>query len=361
MNIRRATREYEAWLGQHLTLVHEDLTRKHTQMANALFPFLRATFYRWAQQWPRVCTDLARAPAVLAVGDLHVENFGTWRDSEGRLIWGINDFDEAYDLPYTNDLVRLATSAQLASVAGQLSATTREMCNAIIAGYTEGLRAGGRPFVLAEDHQQMRAEISSSLRDPAAFWNKLERLPTVDKPISAGATKALERLLPEPGLRCRVAHRVAGLGSLGRQRWVAIAEWRGGAIGREVKALAPSACVWASQRDDWPESGYQAIVDQAVRASDPYLHVSKRWVARRLAPDCARIELADLPKERDEIRLLHAMGWETANIHLGSADRSKAILRDLARRQEGWLDKAVEAMAHAVTEDWEIWRHDPAS
>ena len=31
----------------------------------------------------------------LSVGDLHVENFGTWRDSEGRLIWGINDFDEA--------------------------------------------------------------------------------------------------------------------------------------------------------------------------------------------------------------------------------------------------------------------------
>jgi len=32
---------------------------------------------------------------VLAVGDLHVENFGTWRDAEGRLIWGVNDFDES--------------------------------------------------------------------------------------------------------------------------------------------------------------------------------------------------------------------------------------------------------------------------
>jgi uncharacterized protein (DUF2252 family) len=25
-----------------------------------------------------------------------VENFGAWRDVEGRLIWGINDFDEAW-------------------------------------------------------------------------------------------------------------------------------------------------------------------------------------------------------------------------------------------------------------------------
>ncbi len=51
---------------------------------------------------------------MLGVGDLHVENFGTWRDGEGRLIWGINDFDEATTLPYTNDLVRLCASALIA-------------------------------------------------------------------------------------------------------------------------------------------------------------------------------------------------------------------------------------------------------
>ncbi len=33
---------------------------------------------------------------VLAVGDLHVNSFGTWRDAEGRLCWGLDDFDEAY-------------------------------------------------------------------------------------------------------------------------------------------------------------------------------------------------------------------------------------------------------------------------
>ena len=58
--------------------------------------------------------DADRAPQVLAVGDLHVENFGTWRDMEGRLVWGINDFDEVYELPYTIDLVRLAASAHIA-------------------------------------------------------------------------------------------------------------------------------------------------------------------------------------------------------------------------------------------------------
>jgi len=33
--------------------------------------------------WQETCPDLAKGPWVKAVGDLHVENFGTWRDTEG--------------------------------------------------------------------------------------------------------------------------------------------------------------------------------------------------------------------------------------------------------------------------------------
>jgi hypothetical protein len=43
MNIKRATRAYETWLGEHLTLVSDDLASKHAKMAGALFPFLRTT------------------------------------------------------------------------------------------------------------------------------------------------------------------------------------------------------------------------------------------------------------------------------------------------------------------------------
>lgn len=38
---------------------------------------------------------------MLAIGDLHVENYGTWRDAEGRWVWGVNDFDEAFPMAYT--------------------------------------------------------------------------------------------------------------------------------------------------------------------------------------------------------------------------------------------------------------------
>src|SRR5438270_2349774 len=114
MNIVKATKQYEDWLRLHIRIVEPDLRFKHEQMAAALFPFFRATFYRWLQMWPDECEVLDRVPHILSVGDLHVENFGTWRDTDGRLVWGVNDFDEACVYPYTMDLVRLATSALLA-------------------------------------------------------------------------------------------------------------------------------------------------------------------------------------------------------------------------------------------------------
>ena len=63
-----------------------------------------------------------------------------------------------------------------------------------------------------------------------------------------------------------------------------------------------------------------------------------------------------MPKVRDEKRLLHAMGFETATIHLGTAKARKRIVGDLARRKTGWLPNAVHSMAKAVQDDWQAWR-----
>src|ERR1039458_6598053 len=143
MNIQQATRQYETWLAGHVRVVKSDLGTKHELMAQDAFLFLRGTFYRWMQLFPALCPKLAGAPTVLAVGDLHVENYGTWRDAEGRLVWGINDFDEAFQLPYTIDLVRLATSARLAIDGAHLKVAHKEACASILSGYTDALRAGG--------------------------------------------------------------------------------------------------------------------------------------------------------------------------------------------------------------------------
>jgi Uncharacterized protein conserved in bacteria (DUF2252) len=200
MNIIKATKKYEDWLRRHIRIVEPDLRFKHEQMAAALFPFFRATFYRWLQVWPEECTGLDRVPRILSVGDLHVENFGTWRDTDGRLVWGVNDFDEASLFPYTMDLVRLATSALLAARENSLAMKPKESAAAILEGYAEGMEAGGRPFVLSESHGWLRAIAESKLRDPVVFWGKMDRLPTLKGEIPESAREAIEHLLPERGL-----------------------------------------------------------------------------------------------------------------------------------------------------------------
>src|SRR5579863_3583502 len=174
VSMSRATADYEAWLADRITIVDVDLKKKHQNMTLDPFIFLRATFYRWAQVWPSICSDLVESPIVLAVGDLHIENFGTWRDCEGRLIWGVNDFDESYPLPYTNDLVRLATSACLALSANHLAIDLSTACDRFLTGYTDALAAGGRPFVLAEEHIDLREIAQGKLREPVHFWKKLD-------------------------------------------------------------------------------------------------------------------------------------------------------------------------------------------
>lgn len=354
MDIKQATAAYEGWLGKKITLIAADLKLKHRLMAESSFQFLRATFYRWSQLWPEICPELNRGPVVLAVGDLHVENFGTWRDSEGRLIWGVNDFDEAFTMPYTVDLVRLAVSAHMAISDGIVVCDPREACAAILEGYVDGIEKGGQPFVLAERHPVLRDLALDKSRDPAKFWNKMNQWPDADG-LPPKVKSILIRALPEVPVPYRIVHRQAGLGSLGRRRFTLVTEWRGGFIAREAKELVPSAWRW-NGKNRAGEIFYATITARAVRVADPTFLWQPPWLIRRLAPYCSRINLGELPKKRNELKLLHAMGLETANIHLGTKNAAREIAGDLRRQPSQWLYKTAQAMERATINDWKQWR-----
>jgi hypothetical protein len=352
VNIREATGQYESWLAAQIPLIKEDIQLKHKEMRRDPFLFLRATFYRWAQVWREVCGKSAGGPAVLSVGDLHVENFGTWRDKEGRLIWGVNDYDECHPLPYTNDLIRLTTSALLARE--ELDTPPKRAASEILRGYEEALKSGGKPFVLVDHDTPLRRMVIHRLKEPQRFWGKFARLAPLKKPAPRSALDAVRSILPADGIRLKFAHRIAGLGSLGRERFTGIGVWEGGSLAREAKSLAPSACFFAAGKQTGPIF-IAEILQHAVRAHDPYWKMQGPWIVRRLSPDCFRLELTHLPKKRDELKLLYAMGWETANIHLGSG-RGSQIRKDLQKKRANWLFKAAGAMEEQIHEDWEEFR-----
>lgn len=92
--------------------------RKFRRMAGDPFAFYRGTaclFYADMARTP-IADDPwvdARTSRVWIQGDLHCENFGTYMNSEGVLVFDVNDYDEAYLGHYTWDLRRLAASLAL--------------------------------------------------------------------------------------------------------------------------------------------------------------------------------------------------------------------------------------------------------
>jgi len=356
MKIFKATRKYESWLRKNLDVFEDDLVLKAQLLANNPFTFLRGTFYRWMQLFPKICKKAADAPIVLSVGDLHAANFGTWRDAKDELIWGINDFDEAAHLPYTQDLIRLATSVGLASATAELKISLAEAGDAILDGYHAGLEKGGKPFVIDGDRDWLRKAYVQSEHLAEKYWERLNQCPDAAKEPSPEVQSMLEASLPSNGLEYRLVHCQAGVGSLGRPRFTALAQWQGEFVALEAKALISSAALWAKKKHKGAEIQYEDVLARAVRRLDPMMKVYEGWVVRGLAPDRCRIELSELGPERDETRMMRAMGWETANIHLGTRAALKDVLEDLKGRKPNWLMKSAEKMVTVTLNDWEMWR-----
>ena len=365
MKIRKSARAYERWLSKQLDgdVVEADLRKKHARMAEGPFPFLRATYWRWAETILDICPDLADAPSVLAIGDIHIENFGSWHDAEGRIVWGVNDFDEAAEMPYVLDLVRLAVSAVLAKVRGM---GEHAVCRHVLAGYRKGL-AHPAPFVLDRHHEWLRAKVVVPEADRAKFWAKLDPKTKggTTRRIEGPYRKALNEALPRTATHITFYPRTAGVGSLGRPRWVAYATWHDAPAVREAKAAVYSA--WVRAHGGSRRLRCEEVAFGRHRSPNPHYSVRRGIVVRRLSPNDRKIELPshmnpDAEKgfaQRPALvnaEMLAAMGADLAAIHLGAGNHHVAIASDLLKRPKGWLRRAVAAAAKHVRHEQAEWK-----
>ena len=111
-------------------------------------------------------------------GDLHVENFGTYLNSDGRLIFDINDFDEAYVGRFTWDLQRFAASLALV---GWQKALPEDAIRKLIARYARSYLAQVNHYVASDDDDDFEI-----------------RLDTADGPVLL----ALQRRVPSDAPTC---------------------------------------------------------------------------------------------------------------------------------------------------------------
>ncbi|MEY2606912.1 MAG: hypothetical protein QOH31_4752 [Verrucomicrobiota bacterium] len=367
-DIVQSTAEFESWLRTQISLRDDHLRAKHEKMAEQLFEFFRATFYRWCERWNDACTEWARAEQVVAIGDLHIANFGSWRDGRGRLIWGINDYDETATLSFAIDLVRLAASAEIASeIIPDCELTLSEICEAIRDGYLAGLEGGGEPFVLERRHAWLLRMVRTFLKEPKFFWKAWltdKTQPVAEEKLPRQLATLLREALPsgakvefremKPGV-------TKGLGSLGHDRFFSYTEHQGGPIAAEGKSVALSAAVWANGQGKG-ELQIEKLLRPEARPFSPGTMIRNGWLIRPLMSDCGRIDLSLLNVAEDptavnldQDRLLTAMGFEIASLHLLSAPPDR-LEKAISEFRVPTFRKTTETMIDLLRTDYKAWR-----
>lgn len=350
MGARQATADYLGWLGAWIPLVAADLAAKAKAMAADPLRFLRGSYYLWLLRAAEEIPELLAAPLVVAVGDAHVENFGIWTDDRGQRVWGVNDFDEVGLSPYTLDLVRMVASA---IVSTQLDRGLRlqppALSELVLEGWAQGVGDPGALLLDGPEHPHLRALAPTV--DAGRFWRRLDEAPAVPDPVPAIPA---EMVVAEGMARPDWRRRVAGTGSLGHRRMLALGPMAGSRGALETKELGPPTVDWpplSGVTDGWRNSDGRAWA--AVSRMPGFPAGSRRregWALRRLGPESARIELTAMNRRRDESALVRSMGRALGAVHAAGGER----VDEARRHAEHWTDLqgAAQAMAARVGHDF---------
>ncbi len=116
------------------------LARKYRRMAEDAFAFFRGSGHLFHADFPR---GLKRFPTVWLNGDLHLENFGTYRGENRLTYFDIGDFDEGALGPASRDLLRFLTALHLAAPLLEITAAKAgQLTKTYLAAYRDALSSG---------------------------------------------------------------------------------------------------------------------------------------------------------------------------------------------------------------------------
>ena len=355
-----STRSYERWLKSLTPLIAKNRSIKHDRMSLSPFTFFRGTFYRWAEAWPVECPDLARAPMVVSAGDVSISSFGTWLDSAGRLGWGLTTMDEAYPLPYTNDLIRLTTSVAVAAATVQtkLAGGLKRMCETVLSAYRKTLQRGGAPIVLGAKYSWLYELTFERRMKPPRYWERFglksryHRLRAVPVEVH----EALERVLPIDATFSVLAHS-AGVGNVDRPRFLAVAQWQGGPVGAVASYIPPPAAAWAAGVTQDVPNFHNRILATARRTPNLRSGVWKGVFVRQIGPEIGGgLDVTRVMKKKIFRKLIRACATEVANVHAGTPGGQARVLQHLDTLPPDWLQRASEIMMSRNEADFLKWR-----
>ena len=346
------------------------LQLKYKAMAESLFRFFRgscALFYAGlAKEYP-----FPASPLVWACGDLHIENFGSYKGSSRLVYFDLNDFDEALLAPALWEICRLTASVQVAAAEiGFSDKETMQLVNTLLFYYRQILKKGkpvdieretARGLIkklvnkVAERKEADLVKKRTDEENPGKLLinDRLFALPRLEKKAVLGAfNNWLTDNAHEHLQAIDAGFRIAGTGSIGVKRYLLLMESthnRSKKILIDIKQALPSALTASINvpQPVWPGEAARIIgVQEMVQHVSPaflsaFEYDNKWFVVKELQPMADKVNLSQAIKQPEQVEnYIASLGMLSASGHLRSSGRKGSATAD-------------ELYAFAETGNWE--------
>ncbi|MCP1174114.1 DUF2252 family protein [Ralstonia chuxiongensis] len=375
----------------------ERLTRKLDAIAADPFSFFRGTNNLYAASLADAAL-LHDAPRTLVCGDLHLENFGSFKGDNGLVYFDMNDFDEALAAPFTVDLVRVLSSLLVASFSWKLADedahnlcrrfldtyaaalvdgkprwVERATATGIVRNLLRGLRKRNRAAYLADRTERNGNQVTLRIDGRRTLRASKEEARRARRILEAyGQQGSGQRFIA-----IDVARRIAGTGSLGLERYSVLARPENDPTTLrliDIKLSIPS--VWDDVLGDacsvapWrSEAGRVVDIQRVSQAISPALlrgvvygakgEKPKSYVVKSLQPTADRVALGsgkNVVANLDDA--LQTMARVAAWCHLRGCGRHGTDLVEKVQDYAAgtaWRKSALKLAAHGKDVSLKQW------
>jgi uncharacterized protein (DUF2252 family) len=377
----------------------ELLRRKYAAMAADPVAFFRASCPLFFEDWAADADPALRdaAPSVWLCGDLHLENFGTFKGDNRLAYFDLNDFDQAALAPATWHLARFLTGLFVATRRqGVADDEAAALCDAFLDAYTAALIDGTARWVeratargpvrdllgglrkrRRRDHLARFTARRGKRRQLVADGDRVLPIDEQRRALIADFMRGFAASQPDPAFftLLDVARSGSGTGSLGLARYTLLVEGHGSPHRNyllDLKEERPSDLVahLTVRQPSWRDEAERVVsVQQWVQAISPAFlsAVQVGGVAfklQALQPDEDKLDLARHwgGKSKRQRLALATMGEVVAWGQLRSGGRQGSATTDEAiafARRDDWRGPLL-AYARAYTErverDWRTFQ-----
>ncbi|MBC7786802.1 MAG: DUF2252 domain-containing protein [Methylophilaceae bacterium] len=382
---------------------HEILAFKYKAIQDNEFSFYRGTCHLFYEDLPQIPL-FTEAPHTWILGDCHLENFGTYKGSNRLSYFDLNDCDEAALAPCTWELARFLVSVVVGAETLRLSQKQAlALCDTFLDFYINTLKAGEAYWIERSTSTGMIRQLLMSLKKRSriefiksrTFVEKGNRLLTLNDGKTLPASKEAKARVTAFMLEFAnqqtnseffkvldIGRRIAGIGSLGMERYVILVVGNSKKVKDnyyllDLKLCGPSALKPTIsalnkpiKQPSWASEAERVVTTQRrLQAVSPaFLSAvnidDKSYVLRELHPtqDRLSLNLAD-GKVKPLQEVIKSMGEIVAWAQLRSSGRQGSAIADqliqFAEQPQQWrkdlLDYATK-YAKVVHQDWLSFR-----